>query len=672
MGIARMQKVRVLFHSSLKEDLLESLQDLGLLEVVSFKESYEGEEYAQFLPQEIASPEVESEFSDLRFAADFLKGFEKKEGFLSGFGGKFSFTPEEFAKTVQKFDWKGIVKRCRELERERSQLGSQLAKARGLGEQLLPWVGLDIPLEEVQPTSQTIVSLGTLPKDGLPKLESSLAEITERFYLELVGTDGNLDYFLLVYLQEEESQVAEMLKGNEWSGVTFPGLKGKPQEILTNLHSQMADLSRGLAQIGVKAGGLAKFRPQLMALLDERSNLLAKRQVEGALAQTSQAYMLEGWVKKVDLKKLQGKLETEFAAFSFAPIDPLPGESPPVELKNRRIFKPFEIVTELYGRPAYFELDPSPLLAFFFAVFFGLCLTDAGYGIVLSILALVMMRFMPGGRKFLWLMFAGGIFTVVEGALMGGWFGDLFQKLHLPFLENFRASLMAFDPMVKPMIFFRLALLLGVVQVYFGLFIRLYENLREKRIADAFFDQALWIVFLSQLFLALFSSQLVVQLALAPRVLVSPQIMGLPMKASILLVAGLIVFFSERGERNIVFRLFLGVLHLFILGGIFSYLGDILSYIRLMALGLVTAGIAIAVNNIAFMFSGIPYLGIVITVIILIFGHLFNIGINALGGFVHTLRLQYVEFFQKFFRGGGKTFDPFRKRTKYITVRSED
>lgn len=672
MGIARMQKVRVLFHSSLKEDLLENLQDLGLLEVVSFRESYEGPEYAQFLPQEMTSQEVESELSDLRFAVDFLKGFEKKEGLLSGLGGKFSFTPQEFAETVKEFDWKGVVKRCRQLERERSQLGSQLAKARGLREQLLPWAGLDIPLEDVGPTSQSVISLGTVPRDGLPKLERSLEEKTDRFHLELVDRDGNLDYTLLVYLKEEETEVGEALKGSEWSQVSFPDLKGRPKEISVNLHTQMADISKSLEEIGDKAEELAGFRPKLLALLDERSNLLAKRQVEGALAQTSQAYMLEGWVKKEDIKRLRKELEAKFAASSFALIDPLPGEAPPVELRNRRIFKPFEVVTELYGRPAYFELDPSPLLAIFFAVFFGLCLTDAGYGLVLSGLALVMMRFMQGGRKFLWLMFAGGIFTVVEGALMGGWFGDLFQKLSLPFLQDFRTSLMLFDPMAKPMIFFRLALLLGVVQVYFGLFIKLYENLREKRIADAICDQLLWIVFLSQLLLALFSSQLVVKLALAPRVLVSPRIMGLPMKASILLVAGLIVIFSERGEKNPIFRLFLGFLHLFILGGIFSYLGDVLSYIRLMALGLVTAGIAIAVNNIAFMFSGIPYVGIIVMLIILVFGHLFNIGINVLGGFVHTLRLQYVEFFQKFFRGGGKAFNPFRKQTKYITVRSVD
>ncbi len=672
MGIARMQKVRVLFHSSLKDELLEELQALGRIQVVSFRESYEGPEYAQFLPQEMTSPEVESELSDLRFAAEFLKGFERKEGFLSGFGGRFSFTPEEFAETINRFDWKGMVKRCRQLERERSQLGSQLAKARGLREQLLPWAGLDIPLEDVGPTSQAVISLGTISRDALPKLERSLEEKTDRFYFELVGSDGNLDYALLVYLQEEETEVGEVLKGSEWSQVSFPGLKDRPKEILVDLQTQLAELSESLEEIGEKAKELAGFRPKLLALLDERSNLLAKRQVEGSLAQTSQAYMLEGWVKKEDLRRLKRELETRFDAFSLTLIDPLPSEVPPVELRNRRIFKPFEVVTELYGRPAYFELDPSPLLAIFFAVFFGLCLTDAGYGLVLSGLALVMMRFMPGGRKFLWLMFAGGIFTVVEGALMGGWFGDLFQKLPLPFLGHLRTSLMAFDPMVQPMIFFRLALLLGVVQVYFGLFIKLYENLRERRVADAIFDQVVWIIFLSQLLLALFSSQLVMKLALAPRVLVPPQIMGLPMKASILLVAGLIIVFSERGEKNIIFRLFLGFLHLFILGGIFSYLGDVLSYIRLMALGLVTAGIAIAVNNIAFMFSGIPYVGIVIMVVILIFGHLFNIGINALGGFVHTLRLQYVEFFQKFFRGGGKAFNPFRKQTKYIIVRSGD
>ena len=672
MGIAKMQKVRVLFHHSIKDDLLEELQNLGLLQVVSFRESYPDPEYAQFLPQEVTSQEIESELADLRFAADFLKGFEKKGGFLSGLGGKFSFTLEEFTETVQKFDWKGIVERCRQLERERSQLGSRLAKTKSLQEGLLPLMELDIPLEDVAPTSQTVVALGTVPRDDLPELERALKERTEGFYLELVGTDGNSDYVLLIYLREEEDRVGEVLKGSEWAQASFPDLKGRPKEIIADLDIKLAGLSKELDQIGEKAGELTKYRPQLLALLDEKSNLLAKRQVEEALARTSRAYMLEGWVKGGDLKRLKRELESRFDAFSFTPIDPLPGESPPVELKNRRIFKPFEVVTELYGRPSYFELDPSPLLALFFAVFFGLCLTDAGYGLVLSLLCLGMMRFMKGGRKFLWLMFAGGIFTIVEGALMGGWFGDLFEKLPLPFLSHLRASLMAFDPMVQPMIFFRLALIVGVIQVYFGLFIKLYQNLREKRIADAIFDQLLWIVFLSQLMLALFSSQLVVKLALASKVLVPPQIMGLPMLGSIGVVALLIVLFSAREEKNPLFRLFFGFLHLFIVGGIFSFLGDILSYLRLMALGLVTAGIAGAVNNIAFMVSGIPYLGVVVMVFILIFGHFFNIGINVLGGFVHTLRLQYVEFFQKFFRGGGKAFNPFRKQTRYIMVRSEE
>jgi V/A-type H+-transporting ATPase subunit I len=229
-------------------------------------------------------------------------------------------------------------------------------------------------------------------------------------------------------------------------------------------------------------------------------------------------------------------------------------------------------------------------------------------------------------------------------------------------------SVMIFDPMKSYFVFYRLALALGAIQIYWGLILKVYEEARNKNYAEAFFEGVVWLVIITSLLIMLFASNFCIQLNLSPTSLL-PGTLLLPAMAIFGICAIIVVVFGARTEKNFFFRLFLGGLRLTILGGIFSYLGDFLSYIRLMALGLVTAGIASAINDIGRMTLGIPIAGVVIFVVILVGGHLFNIGINTLGGFVHTLRLQYVEFFQKFFAGGGVRFNPLRRNEKYVVFR---
>jgi V/A-type H+-transporting ATPase subunit I len=373
------------------------------------------------------------------------------------------------------------------------------------------------------------------------------------------------------------------------------------------------------------------------------------------------------WTRERDKEKVLAAADS-FKFIRVEEIEPDEGESIPVALENKPFFRPFEIIVNLYGVPRYFEIDPTPFVSIFFAIFFGLCLTDAGYGIILGILTLVFAFRMKAAKQFLMLIFIGSMFTIIAGALFNGWFGDL--PAYLGFGDISLKIAILGDPVNSDsgsMNFFRLALALGVVHVVFGLFIKFFDSLRRKDWGGAFFDGLPWIMVIVPIVILLLSTEFAVsmQLVSAPlfpssisRILIWPIIAG----------ALVIIFFAARQEKSWGFRIFMGFLNLTIVNGLTSFLGDFLSYIRLMALGLVTAGIGVAINKIAFQFLSIPVAGIALLVIVLVFGHLFNIGINILGAFVHTLRLQYVEFFPKFYAGGGIPFKALSDEHKYITI----
>ena len=261
-----------------------------------------------------------------------------------------------------------------------------------------------------------------------------------------------------------------------------------------------------------------------------------------------------------------------------------------------------------------------------------------------------------------------GIFTVFAGASFNGWFGDLPSYLGVgPFFE--KMAILG-DPIKSnkgSMNFFRLALLLGIIQIFFGMFIKFFDALKRKYYGIAFLDTLTWISLIGSLVILLLSSEMAVGMQLVEKPLFPASIAAF-LLPFILIPAFVIIIFGARNEKNWGFRLFMGFLNLTIVNGITAYLGDSLSYIRLMALGLVTAGIGVAVNQIAFQTLSIPVVGVIVMLVILILGHTFNLAINVLGAFVHTLRLQYVEFFQKFYVGGGRPFKAMKEEHKYVII----
>jgi len=662
MGIARMNKVSIAVHSSERDAVLKHLQNLSALHIVKVEE--ENQEKDQRTQDELMIRELESRLNRLDDTISFVKGFVKGGGFLQGLlPQKLSVSEQEYKETMEGFDFEKVRERVKRLDTQMSQLKSEKERLVARYDIVKPWIALNTEIKLLKPTKTAFLIPGRINK-RLYNAEFKKKAFDVGLEIQEVDESKNELFAIILFHKNDEEVCRKLFDDVNFIAEDFRGLEGNPQMICDKTAERFEEIDGEIDELSEKGKQFTEFYEKLLILYDHTIDEVSRLNTVKEGVKTRTSYIIEGWVEAKRKKELV-KMVDGYDAVEMFDAKPREKEKPPVKLVNRKVFKPFEIVTELYGMPRYSELDPTPLLALFFALFFGLCLTDAGYGVVLALIALFLMKKMPGGRKFLWLIFIGAVFTIIEGALLGGWFGNLFKGTYL---DQILKSIMIFDPMKSYFVFYRLALVFGAIQIYWGLIIKLYEEIRSKNYADALIEAVVWLVVLTSGLIMLFASDFCIQLNLSSRRLL-PVILVKPSFAVFVFCALIVVIFGARKEKNPVFRLFLGVLRFTILGGIFSYLGDFLSYIRLMALGLVTAGIAGAINDIARMTLGIPIAGVIIFIIILIGGHLFNLGINTLGGFVHTLRLQYVEFFQKFFTGGGEAFSPLRRNEKHIVLK---
>jgi V/A-type H+-transporting ATPase subunit I len=446
--------------------------------------------------------------------------------------------------------------------------------------------------------------------------------------------------------------VQKLLRSAEFEQVNFEPMRGTVAELINEHHKKLQRAKSHLQSCTEQASALSENLLKLEILHDHYENLLNREQAKDAAPATEHTVLLEGWVKDRDFARLE-KIVAGFGASSLTKVEPGEDENVPVEIENTSYVRPFESITRLYGMPEYSNVDPTIFLAPFFALFFALCLTDAAYGIIMIGLIVWLGRKMQGDKKMMRMFTICSVVTVFAGALTGGWFGNAIQTFILG--EPNKSVALWFDPIKKPMNFFILSLALGYFQVIFGICVALAHNLKRQDYIAAIFDQVTWLVMLNSL--AVFGLS---------KASVLPSVLG-SIFAPLAAVSAIAIFVGSEREGGWGQRLGMGGYNLF---STVFFVGDILSYARLMALGMVTAGFGMAINVIVAMVAKIPVpvLGIVLAVIIFIGGHLFNLGMSMLSAFVHTLRLQFVEFFPKFFVGGGREFVPLAKKYKHIYV----
>jgi len=660
MAVSQMRRAQIFAHSSHRASLIKDLQDMEIIHINNLNDQ---EEPTIEAPTESETRKIirgiQNDLSFLQSTIDYLSGFEEKKGFLAGFlGSSLVLSKQEYSdisKDVAHGEWRTICGDCQTLEDQSATLISREARLRSDRENLSLWARLDVPIEDIGNTEKTVVQIGVIPASTYESLFSDLRESEIDVIFEKVGETKTEVYGIVIFLMDDEQEAMPILNRYGFSVVSLPLASGKVMDRLKQIDEEIAQMAIQRAEIAKKSAQLAVNGSKLMAVYDHMSELLRQEEIRESFLNTDHTFMVEGWVRKKDVKKFEDALAKKYEEVEIISSEPTADDEPPVDLEIRGPADPFQMVTRLYGIPNYREIDPTPFIAPFFAFFFGICLTDAGYGFVIALIAFFAARKMTGGSKNLFrLLIVAGMATVVVGAVTGGWFGISGDKL-----PGFLKSIRLLDPQGSGQMNFLVAILaIGFVQVWFGFFVKFYVDIRDIDLAAAFLADIPWVI---AMILIAVTGFLAMSDAPTSAVMIAV--------AAIILCCLIIIIFAGRESGNLVGRLGTGGFELY--SKITGTFGDVLSYLRLFALGLATGIIAGVVNTMAGMMWG-SLLGKFVAIGILIGGHLFNLVINALGGFIHTARLQFVEFFTKFYEGGGEEFRPFRREHTYVTVVDAD
>jgi V/A-type H+-transporting ATPase subunit I len=674
MSIAKIKKIEILGLQQEKEKLLELLHKLALVQIRDLSE--DSLERAAATHQDIFNL---ADMSEMEEAVNFLSTFKKAPGLLCSMVKlKPAIHEKQLIEAVREFDYRVFLNKLSELRLHLKNIFLHRERLIQESHLLSPWRKLRIPLDQLHYTKNCGLILGILRTADYLKLQEYCAKERLDLSCEVLQQDKADTSLVILCLKEEFARLETLLKEHHFNFVVLPRHKGTPQERLLEINREVMVLDDQVQAAKEKITELARQQLQLMSAYDYSYCIKQRLEMENFLLRQRSTFLLTGWAKERDIVKLKKVLLGSFKDMEIFISSPESGEEIPVALENPRLIQPFEFITRIYGFPKYAEIDPTPYLAPFFFIYFGFCVSDAGYGFILSAFSwFILKKFKMGqqGQRFFRLFFFCGISTILVGALTGSWFGNLFDLLaesnavFVP-LKRFKDSLILLDPMQEPTKLLGIALSFGIVQVWFGNIVAAIGNIKNKRYWDILMDQVPMLTLLFGL-----TGLGLIFLKILPGDKITP------FKYSALIGSLALISTQGRFEKDIGSKIFYGVYNLY--NALSGYLSDILSYSRLWALGLVTGVMATTINLISVQFSQIftsiiPFgnnLGFIkvtvstlILVVIFVFGHLVSFLMNLLGAFVHPVRLQFVEFFSKFFKGGGSAFKPFKVETKYIDI----
>ncbi len=667
MALAEMCKARIAVHKSVADDLAASLQSLGCCEF-SGKTGEPARHTGAAEPLREKKRRIDEQIGDAKFVIRLLEPYETKEGGLERMlSGAPSVSFGELAAKIDGQKFAELTSSLREIEKSLTETRAEISRLKGLMSQAVLLEKIKYPLEFFTAGTETVSgAIYSVSKDTAADLREKItAELADMADIqEILGADKDPETVFAVLYRKCDSERLQAALAN--SGATRVEV---PKDFILTSSEEKAKLSAGIASFEKKerelSDRLAEHADAGLAAARDHSdywNIVSRRlNAMESGEPTEEVLIWELWVPKSEIDRVKTAVSKYEKFTEFAEVEPETGEVPPTFLHNPSWSSCLEPLTVMYGTPTYGKVDPTTHMAPFFFLFMGICLGDAGYGLIVAALLgyfLVRYQLQPTLRKFFVMMVVGMLVAVAFGAITTSWFGDALTAF--PFLagvEHVASKIRLLNPMGDPITMLLISLALGFVQLMYGLLLAFYQNWKAGDKLAACADQGGWILFLCGLVLFGCSTGGAVAPSLA-----------LPGKIVAIAGAAILVATQGREKKNLFGKLFSGVMSLYNVTG---YLGDVLSYSRLLALGLGSAAVGMVINLLAGLVSGVPYVGIVLAVLLFVLGHLFSIAVNILGAFIHPLRLQYVEFFGKFYEATGRNFEPLCNAAQYSSITEE-
>ena len=639
-----MKKLRICGVSEEQTQLIRQLQLLGSVEIGAPCALTDTQGVQVFCAGDGKSADALLRTSArLTSALETLKHYETKKGGLFAARPEKTigelFSDEAYAAALD------TAQAVLDAQDARSRLAAEKSRLTAVRESFVPWQQLPLPLETLG-TQHTRILLGTVPaQTDLEALRARVFEAADEVQLEQISADQQSRYLLVFVHKCAAEAVGAALREAGFALTTFDGVQGTAAENIRRTDEAIAACEQQDAEKLAELTALAEQKSALQLAFDRCTQEIAKAQAADRLIHSEKTFCLGGWVPCEDVGKLEALLSGFCCAWELT--DPAPEEYPdvPVKLKNNKLTWPLNMVTEMYSLPAYDGVDPNPLMAPFFILFYGIMMADMGYGLLMILASIIITKkSRPKGTsgQMFGLMFSCGISTFLMGALTGGFFGDFLPQL-VGIIDpdtTFKALPSLFTPLDDTITILIGAMALGFVQIVTGMAISFVEKIKKGQIMDAIWEELTWwVVFAGIACMALGVTNIVLYVGLAMVVVGSG--------------------WSAKGFGKVTA----------IFGSVYNhvtgYFGDILSYSRLMTLMLAGSVIASVFNTL----GAIPG-NVVFFLLVSVAGNGLNFALNLLSCYVHDLRLQCLEYFGKFYQDGGKPFEPLAINTKYVDIQS--